>query len=79
MDDLPTLHARVSTLETELRLIKDRHARYQKIQSLEQKNEMLIQLLTDINNAIPFPMPEFFTPEIQKRLSEVLTNGNKKK
>jgi len=77
MDDLTRIRheeagARITALESDLRLMKDRHARYQKIQSLENANEDLITLLKDINDAIPFPLPEWFTPAMQKRVSEVL-------
>jgi hypothetical protein len=63
--------ARLAALETTMRQIVDRHARYQKIKSLENKLTDALGLIADLNAAIPFPFPEWFSADLQKRVIEV--------
>lgn len=68
IDRLESAEKRIDALERELLLIKNRHARYRKIQSLENKLKDALGALRDLNQAIPFPLPEWFTEELQRKV-----------
>lgn len=71
-DRLESAEKRIDALERELLLIKNRHARYRKIQSLENKLKDALTALRELNQAIPFPLPEWFSEELQRKVVSVI-------